>query len=420
METLRQKGFFGRLLVPITTPLLVERYNDCLRSLGKEETKLDRFSVDGAGWSPQIAKEKNDPDYLCHGEANLYAIILTPNQRGKPIYAPMHSFDASILQTIHDIHSKAISNLTSRSAIILDIDQGIDSYRTPMDLLMVDEFTVKAFTPCAVMDGANRQKELVARFRKEPGAWQDPQLIESLVKSAEDWGDLRHSALQIAPTAYTDIDNFYTRALGGLYVFRDFLGQPCKLLVLSEDVENGESLPHRDMYVLPHDWEKVLGRLVQLGFLEPKLSDVSKSLKASMERTQHEMLAHTAYEQGLEENIDKINSGQLANWRRKASEHLPKAYQGLQKQLDVFNGKDASFDAIDFQTWVHLLKPKDALGESTQHVLWHLLSRVQPFHIEIAYRHNKPLFYKRYESWKVPQREWALDYLNRLGLPHHE
>ena len=85
MKILQERGFFGAGLVPVTTPLLVDRYNDCLKAIGKEPTERKRFAIDGAGWSPQIAAERNDPNYLCHGEANLYAVLLTPEQKGKPV-----------------------------------------------------------------------------------------------------------------------------------------------------------------------------------------------------------------------------------------------------------------------------------------------------------------------------------------------
>lgn len=419
MELLQKKGFFGHELVPVTTPLLVERYNACLRALGKEETQLDRFSIDGAGWSPQIAKEKNDRDYLCHGEANLYAILLTPNQKGKPLYAPMHSFDGAILQALHETNSKAINNLTSRSAVILDIDQGIDAYDSPLDLLMLDTFTVRAFTPDSIMRAARDQRALVARFRKEDGAWQDAQLIEELILSARNFGDLRHSALQIAPTPFNDVSNFYTRAMGELYVLRDCQGSAHRIVAMMGESEDNNIA--RDIFSLPRDWGVLLSRLMDLGFLEPRKSEFSKELVEQIEHTLDLLLAQAAFAAGLDRDFEKLNRAELAGWKNRLRPKLPKAYAILRKvSKELRAGRWQGFSEVGIDVWVHLLRPNDQLSESTQAVLWHLLSRVQPHNIEMAYRHHKVLFYERYQSWPTAQREWALNYLNRLGLPHHE
>ena len=419
MDLLQHKGFFGHALVPVTTPLLVERYNACLRALGKEETKLERFSIDGAGWSPQIAKEKNDRDYLCHGEANLYAILMTPNQKGKPLYAPMHSFDAAILKQLHEVNAKAINNLTSRTAIILDIDQGIDAYDCPLDLLMLDTFTVRAFTPDSIMEGAQDQRELVARFRKEECAWQDEQLLEELIHSASTFGDLRHSALQIAPTPFNDVANFYTRAMGGLYVLRDRLGSSHRIVaMLSESPDDNSA---RDIFSLPRDWGVLLSRLMDLGFLEPRKSELSKESVGQIEQILDLLLAQAAYAEGLDRDFEKLNRAELAGWKNRLRPQLPKAYTALRKMSkELRAGHWQGFHEVGIDVWVHLLRPNEKLPESTQAVLWHLLARVQPHYVEIAYRHHKSLFYERYQSWPKAQRDWALNTLNRLGLPHHE
>ena len=75
---------------------LIERYNKCLLKLGFTETKLEKFTIDGVGWSPEIAEEKGESFYLNNGEANTHAIIITPLQKGLPVYNPFHSFEREI------------------------------------------------------------------------------------------------------------------------------------------------------------------------------------------------------------------------------------------------------------------------------------------------------------------------------------
>ena len=54
---------YGRLLA-VTQPHLIERYNKALKAFALPETKLEQFDIDKTGFSPQVAEELGDYDYL--------------------------------------------------------------------------------------------------------------------------------------------------------------------------------------------------------------------------------------------------------------------------------------------------------------------------------------------------------------------
>ncbi|MGB1308726.1 MAG: DUF6638 family protein, partial [Oceanihabitans sp.] len=91
MQKLKAANLYHNELISVSGKL-VERYNKCLLKLGFEKTKLTSFSIDGIGWSPEIAEEKNNVRYLNHGDANPHGIIITPLQKGKPVFMPFHDF----------------------------------------------------------------------------------------------------------------------------------------------------------------------------------------------------------------------------------------------------------------------------------------------------------------------------------------
>ena len=66
MQKLFAHGLRGANLFEVQTQEMVDRYNDCLEHLGLSKTKLNSFSIDKMGWSPQIAEEQGDM-YLSHG-----------------------------------------------------------------------------------------------------------------------------------------------------------------------------------------------------------------------------------------------------------------------------------------------------------------------------------------------------------------
>lgn len=67
MQKLKQANLYRSQLIPISRKL-VERYNRCLVKLGCIEAKLTSFSINGIGWSLQIASEKEDVFYFNNGE----------------------------------------------------------------------------------------------------------------------------------------------------------------------------------------------------------------------------------------------------------------------------------------------------------------------------------------------------------------
>ena len=67
MQKLKEANLYRSELIPISGKL-VERYNRCLEQLGFKKTKLKTFSIDGLGWSPEIAEEKNDQSFFSENQ----------------------------------------------------------------------------------------------------------------------------------------------------------------------------------------------------------------------------------------------------------------------------------------------------------------------------------------------------------------
>ncbi|WP_031247655.1 DUF6638 family protein [Mesorhizobium sp. LNHC229A00] len=73
---------YGRLLT-VDEPHLIQRYNKALTAFGLKPTKLKSFQIDRTGFSPDVAEECGDHDYLDPNEVNRRFIILTPSQADK-------------------------------------------------------------------------------------------------------------------------------------------------------------------------------------------------------------------------------------------------------------------------------------------------------------------------------------------------
>ncbi|GAL67321.1 hypothetical protein JCM19301_2673 [Jejuia pallidilutea] len=154
MNKLKQANLYRSELIPVSGKL-VERYNKCLVKLGFTKTKLKTFHIDGIGWSPEIAEEKEETNYLNNGEANPHGIIISPLQKGKPVYLPFHTFDRDMMKYVFKIHGVKIKDITRDSAICLDFDQKIDAFYEPLDVLKYNKITIHFH----LIDNLDRVKE---------------------------------------------------------------------------------------------------------------------------------------------------------------------------------------------------------------------------------------------------------------------
>ena len=141
MEKLRAAGLIGGGLVPLAGAL-AKRYNKCLELMGISPSALGSFEVDAMGWSPQIAEEKGDQYYLNSGDANVNAIIISPDQQDKPAHMPTHSFDRDLMNAVFVAYGKEIRDITKDSGLCLNFNQKIDSFYESFDLLRYDTVTV--------------------------------------------------------------------------------------------------------------------------------------------------------------------------------------------------------------------------------------------------------------------------------------
>jgi len=228
MNKLKQANLYRSELIPVSGKL-VERYNKCLVKLGFTETKLKTFHVDGMGWSPEVAEEKEDLHYLNNGEANPHGIIISPLQKGKPVYLPFHSFDRDIMKFVFKIHDKKIKDITRDCAICLDFDQGIDAFYEPLDVLKYDKVTIHFHLINNLKNVQKEQKKLVKTFNSGNN-FIDEALHQQLLESAKTYGDLRTRDLDLHELEFAT-DSFYTRSFGGVFVLRDFI----KPIVVFED-----------------------------------------------------------------------------------------------------------------------------------------------------------------------------------------
>lgn len=265
---------YGRLLT-IEAPHLVERYNKALAAFGLTPTKLASFEIDRSGFSPQVAEELGDPNYLDPNQINRRFIILTPAQAELPVVHTAFSNTSQLLYEFFSRNSRAIDALTIKDVIYGEIEDSVAKVEDIEDLLSISQVEFRVLSAEDVLGKAAELGRLVDRLKQEPDAWRDDAMLNEMVGLAKVCGDIRENALVPDQVIFRH-NAFWTSHFGGLYVFVD----DDITTVISDPAAPGfrRSRPWQVSYLPIDDADRVFKFLASTGRIElPRASWIEAS-----------------------------------------------------------------------------------------------------------------------------------------------
>ena len=127
---------YGRLLT-IDQPHLIERYNKALKAFGIKPTELTVFNIDKTGFSPQVAEELGDYDYLDPNGINRRFIILTPSQVSLPVVHTRFSNTDALMYEFYSDNMRVINALTIKDVIYGEIEDNVSEIPAFLDIPVV-------------------------------------------------------------------------------------------------------------------------------------------------------------------------------------------------------------------------------------------------------------------------------------------
>lgn len=405
MEKLKAAHLFRDELIPISGKL-VERYNQCLKTLGIAETKLLSFSIDGIGWSPQIAEEKKEIHYLNNGEANPNGIIITPLQKGKPVYVPFHTFDREMMQHIFKTHEDKINDITRDCAICIDFDQYIDAFYEPLDILKYKDISISFRLINNLDKEQKKQFQLIDSF-KQGNNFIDEHLQQQLLDSAKTYGDLRHRNLELSEL-YFSTDSFYTAAFGGVYILRDFI---TPIVVFEDEKWHKEAIKDtsHDVLIYHISQPELLDKLRDHLIIEYDLDKVVKTPR--YERIKKFMFSQLLMDtqNPIKDILDDkvlfkgyLNKMSVENRKKVMSVEL------YLEKMEVSNQHKLA-DIVDVKLFEALQQPHSSLSAKHQDLIWKLLVNISPLDVLFLYWYDKEQFYKNYNDWDESLKDWAIE-----------
>ncbi len=404
MKKLRAAGLFGGSMV-VLSGSLAKRYNDCLAMLGVIPTKLKTFSIDGMGWSPEIAVEKKDNFYLNTGAANVNAIVISPEQQNKPVYMPSHSFDRNVMTTVFAAYSREIRDITKDSALVLNLDQKIDAFFEPFDLLRYDDIEVN-FTLLNNLDKKQMEQQAFINLFKRKNNFIDREVHRQILNSAKKYGDLRERKLKLEPIKLK-VDSFYTRAFGGVFVFKNF---DRKILIFEDETFFKTAINDTAHKVLlfHKDHDELIDALINNLILKKDFKAVLRTPRYDRIK-RHVFIEHAPQ---LNHPINEILDSHFLF--KKYLNMLPIAVQKKISGLELYYqrlivDKDLKIDEyVDKAFYKILFQPHNSLRKEDEELVWKLISKMVPKDPLHLYWYDKEQFYNFFLNWKPDYQDWVI------------
>jgi hypothetical protein len=392
-QKLIDSGLFAARMVDVTGPM-VDLYNRCLLELGFTPTNLKSFRIDGYGWSPEIAQEQGNNAYLSHGDANPFAIILSPDQANLPVFYPYHNFDRKMMSFVYEDFKTQIEEITKTTAIMVDIDRYVQFLERPENLLQYNKITVKCKILGNLQEGKIEQDELINNF-KDGDNYLNSRSQQKLLANIRQYGDLRNKMILMKPESYP-VSSFYTRMFGGVFVLR--------------------SESHINPFLICVDKKWVKKTENSYHIMDKNLIDVlyDNGYTAYLE---HEQLLERMKTWAFVSAIaDKPRAHAMKDIMKNTA-LFTKYLQQYKDDLTLYR----SFDARKVENDpIAKFTPNPSLPTTQFRLVWKLLTTMKYYDIFLLYKWNKEKFYREFNTFKEDVQDWIVDYVVMWNKKYYE
>lgn len=389
---------YGRLMT-VNEPHLVARYNKALKGFGLPETKLAEFDIDMTGFSPQVAAELGDKDYLDPNRVNRRFIILTPGQVSLPVVHTSFSNTAGLMHEFYQANARAINAITIKDALYGEIDDNVASVDHIEDLLSINEVNFKVYSAEDILGKAGELRQLADKLQTQPDAWRDDAMINRMVELAKLTGDIRQNTLVPDQLVFRH-DAFWANHFGGVYVFHDDRNTT---VICRADVPGfRKARPWQVSYIDIEDYETIYGFLARTRRLElPQASWIRESglLQHRMEMSLLTMAIQN------DPNFDPARADLvwLQTWAHMNARMVSEegTYPFLNEMLRQINAT-GSIRMPDVAPRYRFLLVRANTSHPDHWLVNRLISQMQPFDFVSRFLFDKDGFYESYE--KMPDK----------------
>ncbi|MBL0372059.1 hypothetical protein JJB09_08465 [Rhizobium sp. KVB221] len=403
---------YGRLL-PVTEPHLIGRYNKALDAFGLKQTALTEFDIDMTGFSPQIADELGDRDYLDPNRVNRRFIILTPEQEFLPVVHTSFSNTAGLMHEFFHANARAISAVTIKDALYGEIEDSVAVVDHIEDLLSINEVTFKVHSAEDILGKAAELRQLSDRLIAQPDAWRDDDMLNRMVELAKFTGDIRQNTLVPDQLVFRH-DAFWANHFGGVYVFHD--GRNTTVICSSTAPGFRKARPWQVSYIDIDDFDTIYGFLARTKRLElPQASWIQQS--GLYQLRMRMILLGLANDHDPNFDPERADTVWLQTWAHMNANLVSQdgSYPLLNEMYRLVS-TTGSIRMPDVAARYRFLLVRAEPTHPDQWLVNRLLSQLQPYDFVSRFIFDKQGFYEAYERYSEKFREHVVKTLESTYL----
>jgi len=403
---------YGRLL-PVDEPHLVERYNKALDGFGIRRTALTRFRIDMTGFSPEIADELGDRDYLDPNRVNRRFIIMTPEQVNLPVVHTSFSNTAALMHEFFSANARAINAITIRDALYGEIEDSVSVVNDIDDLLSINEVRFRVLSAEDMLGKAAELRGLVDRLKTVPNAWSDDAMLNRMVDLAKQTGDIRQNALVPDQLVFRH-EAYWANHFGGVYVFLD---DKTTTVICDPSVPGfRRSRPWQVSYIALDDHKRIFDFLASTKRLElPRASWVEPS--GLFQHRAEMTVVGLVNRDDPTADIEKADRIWLQTWMHRNTDLLARdgTYPFLQEAIRTVNAT-GEIKIAEVDPKRRFLLVRAAPDHPDQWLVNRLISQMVPYDFVSRFVFDKQGFYAAYEQYSEKFRAYVVATLTRTYL----
>jgi hypothetical protein len=402
VKLLIEKGLMFGNLIPVESPVLVERYRRAMKHLTGRVTALTDFHIDISGYSPEIGDELDDDLYLNPKGLNRQFILLTLDQRKAPLLNSHFSTSRAILRQFIDANEAQLFALTARDAVAGELVTSLHAVDKVQDLFALRQVTVEADTTGGTVATADRLAKLIGRFKTEKDAWYDDVLIADMIGLAKVTGDLTRNPVSLKSMTFAQ-ENFWTSHFGGIYVFR---GVQHPAVISKTDSKALGQVPIDK--VMDFADRSAIARFLQINDLaEPIVEARGADAAAILQQKMDFILADVAG--GMGEDLRGATRRDLRAVARRHADRLPPEWQALDAVVR-WAAEGGAWPRINSEhpAYFYTLRAKPRADADLVNML---LSELSPLDFRQLFICHKEAFYAAYRSWPPAKQAHAAEFL---------
>lgn len=403
---------YGRLL-PVDEPHLVERYNKALDGFGIRRTALTGFRIDMTGFSPEIADELGDRDYLDPNRVNRRFIIMTPDQVNLPVVHTSFSNTAALMHEFFSANARAINAITIRDALFGEIEDSVSVVNDIDDLLSINEVRFRVLSAEDMLGKAGELRGLVDRLKTVPNAWADDAMLNRMVDLAKQTGDIRQNALVPDQLVFRH-EAYWANHFGGVFVFLD----DKTTTVICDPTVPGfrRSRPWQVSYIALDDHKRIFDFLASTKRLElPRASWVEQS--GLFQHRAEMTIVGLINRSDPTADLSKVDRIWLQTWMHRNAELVARdgAYPFLQEAIRTI-AATGEIKIAEVAPERRFMLVRAAPDHPDQWLVNRLISQMVPSDFVSRFVFDKQGFYASYEHYSEKFREYVVATLTRAYL----